>query len=127
MHLGPSVVHSAVEMTTLLAQLGPLTYASLWMGLWAAAAALPILIHLLNRRQYREEPWAAMEYLLRAMKKNSRRIRIEQMLLLLIRAMILVLAALAWMDLMWSSGFTGATGGGESVRRRPPRAGSSRR
>ena len=82
------------------------------MGLWAAAAALPILIHLLNRRQYREVPWAAMEYLLRAMKKKSRRIRIEQMLLLLIRALILVFAALAWMDLIWNSSFVGPTGGG---------------
>ena len=85
------------------------------MGLWAAAAALPILIHLLNRRQYREEQWAAMEYLLRAMKKNSRRIRIEQLLLLVIRAMILVLAALAWMDLMWSSSSIGPVGGGANT------------
>jgi len=99
-------------MPALFAQLGPLVTGSLWMGLWAAAAALPILIHLLNRRQYREEPWAAMEYLLRAMKKNARRIRIEQMLLLLIRAMILVLAALAWMDLMLSGGIVGPTGEG---------------
>ncbi len=98
-------------MVTFL-QLGPLFYGSLWMGLWAAAAAIPLLIHLLNRRQFREVQWAAMEYLLRAMKKNSRRIRIEQLLLLLIRAMILVLAALAWMDLMWSSGGAGQTGGG---------------
>ena len=82
------------------------------MGLWAAAAALPILIHLLNRRQYREEPWAAMEYLLRAMKKNSRRIRIEQMLLLVIRALILILAALAWMDLIYNSGAAGPSGSG---------------
>lgn len=82
------------------------------MWLWGLAAALPLLIHLLNRRQYREETWAAMEYLLRAMRKNSRRIQIEQLLLLIIRALILVAAALAWMDLMWSSSrFAGGASG----------------
>lgn len=86
------------------------------MWLWGLAAALPLLIHLLNRRQYREETWAAMEYLLRAMKKNSRRIQIEQLLLLIIRAMILILAAAAWMDLMWSTSAFGpaAVGGGNT-------------
>jgi hypothetical protein len=85
------------------AQLGPIIFGNGLMWLWGLAAALPLLIHLLNRRQYREETWAAMEYLLRAMRKNSRRIQIEQLLLLIIRALILVAAALAWMDLMWSS------------------------
>ncbi len=29
-----------------------------------AAAGVPVLIHLLNRRKYREVPWAAMRFLL---------------------------------------------------------------
>ena len=99
-----------------LAQLGPIEFGSSLMWLWGLAAALPLLIHLLNRRQYQEQTWAAMEYLLRAMKKNSRRIQIEQLLLLLIRAMILILAALAWMDLIWSNASIGpvAVGGGNT-------------
>jgi hypothetical protein len=60
---------------------------------WAAAAVAPILIHLWSRRRYREVTWAAMEYLLAAMKKNSRRIQFEQLLLLLIRTAILLLLA----------------------------------
>ena len=47
-----------------------------------AAASMPILIHLLNRRKFRETRWAAMRFLLAAIRKNQRRIRIEQWLLL---------------------------------------------
>lgn len=79
--------------------LGPLVFGSPWMWLWGAAAAAPILIHLWNRRRFREMRWAAMQYLLAAMRKNSRRIRIEQLLLLAVRTMILLLAAAAWADL----------------------------
>ena len=52
-----------------------------------AAASVPIIIHLLNRRKFREEPWAAMRFLLAAIRKNSRRIRIEQWLLLAVRTL----------------------------------------
>jgi len=56
-----------------------------------AAASIPIVIHLLNRRKFREVPWAAMRFLLAAIRKNRRRIRIEQWLLLAIRTLILLL------------------------------------
>lgn len=66
------------------------------MVLWAlAAAAAPILIHLLNRRRYREVPWAAMQYLLEAVRKNSRRMQFEQWLLLAVRTLIVILVVLA--------------------------------
>jgi hypothetical protein len=64
--------------------------------LWGlAAASLPILIHLLNRRKFREMRWAAMRFLLAAIRKNQRRIRIEQWLLLAIRTLIVVLVVTA--------------------------------
>lgn len=62
---------------------------------WLAAAAAPILIHLWNKRRYREVSWAAIEYLLSAMRKNSRRMRLEQWLLLLVRTLIVALLVLA--------------------------------
>jgi hypothetical protein len=65
------------------------------MLLWAAAAAIPVLIHLWSKRRYRETTWAAMEFLLRAVKKNARRIHLEQLILLAMRVSILVLLALA--------------------------------
>jgi hypothetical protein len=76
-----------------------------------AAAAAPVIIHLLNRRRFREMEWAAMRFLLAAIEKNARRMRIEQLLLLLVRTMILVLLALAMARPSWgrfSQLFTGS-------------------
>ena len=56
-----------------------------------AAASVPIIIHLLNRRKFREMRWAAMRFLLAAIRKNSRRIRIEQWLLLAVRTLLILL------------------------------------
>jgi len=57
-----------------------------------AAASLPILIHLLNRRKYREMRWAAMRFLVAALQKNQRRVKIEQWLLLAVRTLVILLA-----------------------------------
>jgi hypothetical protein len=60
-----------------------------------ALASIPIIIHILNRRRYRIIEWAAMEFLLRAMRKNRRRLRFEQLLLLLTRCAVLGLLGMA--------------------------------
>lgn len=65
---------------------------------WLLAAAAPLIIHLLNRRRHRETEWAAMRFLLAAVRKHSRRIRIEQWLLLAVRVLIVVLVVLAVAD-----------------------------
>jgi hypothetical protein len=65
---------------------------------WLLAAAAPLIIHLLNRRRHREMEWAAMRFLLAAVRKHSRRIRIEQWMLLAVRMLIVVLVALAVAD-----------------------------
>ena len=62
---------------------------------WLAAAAAPLIIHLLSKRKYRQVPWAAMQYLLAAMRKNPRRILIEQWLLLAIRTLLVMLLVVA--------------------------------
>src|SRR3954452_19325077 len=59
------------------------------------AASLPIIIHLLNRRKFRETRWAAMQFLLAAIRKNYRRVRLEQWLLLALRTLLVVLLVLA--------------------------------
>ncbi|MDA7979696.1 MAG: BatA domain-containing protein [Pirellulales bacterium] len=64
--------------------------------LWfLAAAAAPFLIHLWNKRRYRELDWAAMEYLLAALKSNSRKLLVEQWVLLAARTLAVLLLALA--------------------------------
>ncbi len=62
-----------------------------------ALAAIPVLIYLFNRRRYRVVRWAAMDFVLRALKKNQRRLRIENLLLLATRvlAIVLLVAAIA--------------------------------
>jgi hypothetical protein len=73
-------------------------FTSLAMLGWLAAAAAPILIHLFTRKRFRKVTWAAMEYLLAAMKKNRRRIQLEQWLLLAVRTLLLILLGLALAD-----------------------------
>lgn len=82
-----------------LAALLAFGFANLPMLWWLAAAAAPLLIHLWNRRKYREVSWAAMQYLLAAIKKNSRRIRLEQWILLAVRTLLIALLVLAVAEL----------------------------
>lgn len=53
------------------------------------------MIHLLNKRRFREMEWAAMKWLLEAVRKNSRRIQLEQWLLLAIRTLVILLVVMA--------------------------------
>src|SRR5436305_8890395 len=61
----------------------------------AAAAAIPIAIHLFFRTRYRIVPWAAMKFLLTSIEQTSRRLRFQELLLLLARVAVLVLLAVA--------------------------------
>lgn len=62
---------------------------------WLGAAAAPILIHLWMRHTHRDTPWAAMEFLREAIKRNARRLKLQQWLLLAVRTLLLLLLALA--------------------------------
>src|SRR5258707_14837086 len=64
-------------------------------GAGALLVSVPIIIHILNRRRFKTVSWAAMEFLLRAMRKNRRRLRFERWLLLATRCALLVLLGLA--------------------------------
>jgi hypothetical protein len=59
------------------------------------AVAVPILIHLWNRRRFRKVVWAAMRFLQISVERNRRRMQIEDMILLGLRCLLLVLLALA--------------------------------
>jgi hypothetical protein len=77
-------------------------FASSAMLLWSLAASVPIIIHLWSKRRYQRISWAAMEFLLAAVRNNARRIRLEYLILLLLRVAILVLLAVALADPVWS-------------------------
>ncbi|HEU0010768.1 MAG TPA: BatA domain-containing protein [Verrucomicrobiae bacterium] len=60
-----------------------------------AAVSVPILIHLLNRRRFQKVVWAAMRFLQNAVEQNQRRMRLEDMILLALRCLLVALLALA--------------------------------
>lgn len=65
--------------------------------LWGlGAGSIPILIHLLHRRKFKTVEWAAMRFLLAATKKQSRRLKLEQLILLIVRTLIVIFIALAF-------------------------------
>ena len=68
---------------------------ALWGGLAAVGVAVPIIIHLLHQRHRRRTDWAAMELLRRALVIRSGQIRLEDLLLLFLRCLVLALVAFA--------------------------------
>jgi hypothetical protein len=71
----------------------------------AGAASIPIIIHLLNRNRFRVVSWAAMRFLLAAQRKNTRRMRLEQLILLAVRVLMVVLLVLAMASVhSWANG-----------------------
>lgn len=63
---------------------------------WGALfAALPILVHLLQRRRPRPHPFAALELVLRSQRQNVRRLRLRRLLLLAARTALLLFLPLA--------------------------------
>src|SRR5947209_16145484 len=86
-----------------------------FFGMWettlavaGAAASVPVIIHLLNRRRYKVVTWAAMRFLLNAQRQNTRKMRVEQLLLLLVRVTMIALIVIAmaavmpWAEAYWA-------------------------
>ena len=82
-------------MSAGLSPLFALGFSSPWLLLGIVLIGLPVLLHLLRRRQHREEPFAANRFLAEAARKNSRRLRFQQWLLLAIRMLLLGLLAIS--------------------------------
>ncbi|TDJ67970.1 MAG: hypothetical protein E2O39_13865 [Planctomycetota bacterium] len=61
----------------------------------ATLAAVPLIIHLLNRQRHKPMHWAAMRFVLAAYRKTRRRVQFENLLLLLLRMAAVALLALA--------------------------------
>jgi hypothetical protein len=60
-----------------------------WMLFGLAAAALPIIIHLIFRSRPRRQPFPAIELLLRSVERMERRWRLRRLLLLAARVLLL--------------------------------------
>jgi hypothetical protein len=94
-----------------------------FFGLWettlavaAGAASIPIIIHLLNRKRFQVVTWAAMRFLLLAQRQNTRRMRLEQLILLALRTLLILLVVLAmasvmpWAEEVWGAVWPDAAG-----------------
>ena len=68
---------------------------SVWGTLAAIGVAVPIIIHLLYRKNRKETDWAAMELLRRALVVRSGQIKLEDFIILLLRCLTLLLLAAA--------------------------------
>ncbi len=60
-----------------------------------AAIAIPIILHLLNRRTAKVLDWGAMRFLLESVESRKKRIQLEEALLLAARCLLVGLLALA--------------------------------
>lgn len=97
--------------------MGVAGFASGWMLLWGTAAAIPIVLHLLNRRRQQTVSWAAMRLLLQVIEKQSKRVRIEQLILLLLRTLILLTLGVS----LARPFFTPQANADDVATQRPPR------
>ena len=72
-----------------------------WMLFGLAGVSLPIVAHLLNRKRFSVVDWGAMQFLDLG-KRSRRRMRLEELLLLLLRILMIALICLAisrpWVD-----------------------------
>lgn len=59
------------------------------------AVAIPIIIHLLNRRRARMVDWGAMQFLLASLASRNRRILIEEIVLMALRCLTVALLVVA--------------------------------
>jgi hypothetical protein len=74
-----------------------LSFLNSWLLLGLGTVAIPIVIHLINRRRAYMHRFAAIEFLLRSQRRVAMRFRLRQLLLLLIRcaALVFLCSALA--------------------------------
>ncbi len=77
-----------------------------WMLAGLAGLALPVIAHLLSRRKFDVVNWGAMQFL-ELSKATRRRVRLEELLLLLLRMAMIALVAIA-LARPWLSGSVAA-------------------
>ena len=61
----------------------------------AAAGSIPLILHFFYRVRYKPVPWGAMKFLRLAVEQTSRRLRFQEIVLLILRILLMVLLAVA--------------------------------
>ncbi|WP_367871750.1 BatA domain-containing protein [Luteolibacter sp. Populi] len=61
-----------------------------------AALSIPVVIHFMNRFRVQTTEWAAMRFLQQSIRQDARRLKLQDLLLLLLRLLLVALAVLAF-------------------------------
>ena len=72
-----------------------MTFAQPWLLLGAAAALIPLAVHLFDRRKPRPHPFAAIAFVLRSQRRTASRLKLKRLLLYTLRTLILLAIPLA--------------------------------
>ena len=72
-----------------------MTFLNVAMLAGLAAVAIPVIIHLLNKQRATVVDWGAMRFLMESMTSRSRRILIEEIILMCLRCLAVALVVLA--------------------------------
>ena len=84
----------------------------MWGTLAALGISIPIVLHILNKARPKKVNWAAMELLQKTTQQQSKKIKLEDWLLMVLRCLTFLLVALAMMRLVFvnsSDLFSGAS------------------
>ncbi|MEZ6142487.1 MAG: BatA domain-containing protein [Zavarzinella sp.] len=84
------------------------------MLIGSAAASIPLILHFFYRARYKPIDWGAMKFLKLAMEQTSRRLKFQEIVLLLLRILLLLLLAIALARPTSCTSMSG-TGRGQSV------------
>jgi hypothetical protein len=92
-----------------------MTFLNPWLLGGVAAIAGPIIIHMMMRRRVKRMRWAAMRFLQVVVQRNERKLRVEDLLLLALRCLLLMLLALALARPAFRAAGMGVAGGARTV------------
>jgi len=86
-----------------------------WLWLFGAAAALPIVLHLLSRQRLRKVPFSSLMLISRLEKSQMRRLRLRQLLLLILRTLAILFLVAAFTRPLIHGEQSGVLGGEETA------------
>ncbi|MCE9529567.1 MAG: BatA domain-containing protein [Planctomycetes bacterium] len=91
-----------------------MTFLNPMMLFGGLAVGIPLALHFFYRAHYRPVPWAAMKFLRLSVEQTSRRMRFQELILLLLRIVVCLLLAFA-LARPSADSLTSHSGRGESV------------
>lgn len=86
-----------------------------WLWAFGIAAAIPIVLHLLSRQRLRKIPFSSLMLIARLEKSQMRRLRMRQLLLLILRTLAILALVFAFTRPLIKSESTGVLGDQETA------------